>query len=116
MNPTTIRNAADAVQWLNLAVSVAVLLALLCALARWPRNWRLVALPLSYMALSVAFYVAVLMDAVPSPWTSLFSSALRLYSYILAIVIGGAVVLSTVGSDDDDDDDDDDIDDWEADE
>lgn len=94
MNPTTIRNAADAVQWLNLAVSVAVLLALLCALARWPRNWRLVALPLSYMALSVAFYVAVLMDAVPSPWTSLFSSALRLYSYILAIVIGGAVVLS----------------------
>ena len=105
----TIRRAADAVQWLNLAVSVAVLLALLCALARWPRNWRLVALPLSYMALSVAFYVAVLMDAVPSPWTSLFSSALRLYSYILAIVIGGAVVL---GSDDDANN----IDDREADE
>jgi hypothetical protein len=38
----TIRHAADAVQWLNLAVSVAGLLALLCALARWPRNWRLV--------------------------------------------------------------------------
>lgn len=103
MNPTTIRNAADAVQWLNLAVSVAVLLALLCALARWPRNWRLVALPLSYMALSVAFYVAVLMDAVPSPWTSLFSSALRLYSYILAIVIGGMVVLGAVGAEDEDD-------------
>ncbi len=102
MNPTTIRNAADAVQWLNLAVSVAVLLALLCALARWPRNWRLVALPLSYMALSVAFYVAVLMDAVPSPWTSLFSSALRLYSYILAIVIGGMVVLGAVDAEDDD--------------
>ena len=103
MNPTTIRNAADVVQWLDLAVSVAVLLALLCALARWPRNWRLVALPLSYMALSVAFYVAVLMDAVPSPWTSLFSSALRLYSYILAIVIGGMVVLGTVGAEDEDD-------------
>jgi len=103
MNPTTIRNAADAVQWLDLAVSVAVLLALLCALARWPRNWRLVALPLSYMALSVAFYVAVLMDAVPSPWTSLFSSALRLYSYILAIVIGGMVVLGAVGAEDEDD-------------
>jgi len=29
----TIRHAADAVQWLNLAVSVAGLLALLCALA-----------------------------------------------------------------------------------
>jgi len=85
------------------AVSVAVLLALLCALARWPRNWRLVALPLSYMALSVAFYVAVLMDAVPSPWTSLFSSALRLYSYILAIVIGGMVVLGAVGAEDEDD-------------
>lgn len=103
MNPTTIRNAADVVQWLDLAVSVAVLLALLCALARWPRNWRLVALPLSYMALSVAFYVAVLMDAVPSPWTSLFSSALRLYSYILAIVIGGMVVLGAVGAEDEDD-------------
>lgn len=99
----TIRRAADAVQWLDLAVSVAVLLALLCALARWPRNWRLVALPLSYMALSVAFYVAVLMDAVPSPWTSLFSSALRLYSYILAIVIGGMVVLGAVGAEDEDD-------------
>ena len=107
----TIRHAADAVQWLNLAVSGGVLLALLCALARWPRNWRLIVLPATYMALSVAFYVAVLMDAVPSPWTSLFSSALRLYSYILAIVIGGAVVLSTVGSDDDDD-----IEGWEADE
>ena len=112
----TIRRAADVVQWFDLAVSVAVLLALLCALARWPRNWRLIVLPATYMALSVAFYVAVLMDAVPSPWTSLFSSALRLYSYILAIVIGGAVVLSTVGSDDDDDDDDDDIEGWEADE
>ena len=99
----TIRRAADVVQWFNLAVSVAVLLALLCALARWPRNWRLVALPLSYMALSVAFYVAVLMDAVPSPWTSLFSSALRLYSYILAIVIGGMVVLGAVGAEDEDD-------------
>ena len=99
----TIRRAADVVQWLDLAVSVAVLLALLCALARWPRNWRLVALPLSYMALSVAFYVAVLMDAVPSPWTSLFSSALRLYSYILAIVIGGMVVLGAVGAEDEDD-------------
>ena len=108
----TIRHAADAVQWLDLAVSGGVLLALLCALARWPRNWRLIVLPATYMALSVAFYVAVLMDAVPSPWTSLFSSALRLYSYILAIVIGGAVVLAAVGSDDDANN----IDDREADE
>jgi len=106
----TIRHAADAVQWLNLAVSVAGLLALLCALARWPRSWRLIVLPASYMALSTAFYVAVLMNVLTGPWASLLSATLRLYSYILTIVIGGAVVLSAATDDADD------IDDWEADE
>ncbi len=101
----TIRHAAAAVQWLNLAVSVAGLLALLCALARWPRNWRLIVLPASYMALSTAFYVAVLMNVLTGPWASLLSATLRLYSYILAIVIGGVVVLTAVADDGDDNDD-----------
>ena len=100
----TIRRAADVVQWFNLAVSVAVLAALVYVLTRWPRGWRLVVLPASYMVASTAFYVAVLFHAIPAPWISLFSATLRLYSYILAIVIGGAVVLSAVDAEDDDDD------------
>ena len=100
----TIRRAADVVQWFNLAVSVAVLAALVYVLTRWPRGWRLAVLPASYMVASTAFYVAVLFHAIPAPWISLFSATLRLYSYILAIVIGGAVVLSAADAEDDDDD------------
>ncbi len=96
----TIRRAADVVQWFNLAVSVAVLAALVYVLTRWPRGWRLAVLPASYMVASTAFYVAVLFHAIPAPWISLFSAALRLYSYILAIVI--MVVLGAVDAEDDD--------------
>lgn len=95
-----VRSVADAVQWLNLGVSVAVLLALLRALARRPRQWRLLVLPLSYAAASTAFYVAALMDLLPGPWASLFSATLRLYSHILAIVVGGVVALAAASDDD----------------
>lgn len=96
----TIRRAADVVQWFNLAVSVAVLAALAYVLIRWPRGWRLAVLPASYMVASTAFYVAVLFHAIPAPWISLFSATLRLYSYILAIVI--MAVLGAVDAEDDD--------------
>lgn len=100
----TIRRAADVVQWFNLAVSVAVLAALVYVLTRWPRGWRLAVLPASYMVASTAFYVAVLFHAIPAPWISLFSATLRLYSYILAIVVGSMVVLGAPDAEDDDDD------------
>ena len=99
----TIRRAADVVQWFNLAVSVAVLAALVYVLTRWPRGWRMAVLPASYMVASTAFYVAVLFHAIHAPWISLFSATLRLYSYILAIVIGSMVVLGAVGAEDEDD-------------
>lgn len=100
MSDETVRAAADAVQWLNLAVSVVVLALLLLAMWRWRRGWRLIVLPLTYMALSTAFYVAVLLHVIPSPWISLYSAALRLYSYVLAVVIAGAVALSALTEDD----------------
>lgn len=92
MTPEAVRVVADAVQWVNLAVSVAMLVLLLAALRRWPGAWRLMVLPLGYAVMSVAFYVAALANAIPSPWTSLLSAALRLYSYTMALAIAAVVV------------------------
>lgn len=90
------RSVADAVQVLNLILSIGALVLLLWSLWRWPKLWRVVVLPLSYAVLSVGFYVATLLNALPGPWASLLSAMLRLYSYVLMGAIGGVAIYVAI--------------------
>lgn len=88
----TIRHAADVTQWGALGVIVTVLAVILLAGYRWPEWRRVLALPLLYSVLAIAFYVATLMNLVPAPWTSLLSAALRLYVHVLMLTVLGVAV------------------------
>ena len=83
------RAVADAVQWINLLVVLAILALSLDAGRRWPRVRAYLVGPVTYSVHSIIFYIVALMNIVITPWTSLWSALLRLhgYTFILATMI-----------------------------
>ena len=103
MNNDTIRAAADAMQWVDLLLAVAILVVSLWAWRRW-RQARLLLAGLVTVAIhGIAFHVATLAGMVPSPQVSLWSATLRvhIYAFLLATVIVLVVVALSPGWDDD---------------
>lgn len=89
----TIRHAADVVQWLNLAASVAVLVLALDIGRRWPGARAYVLGPVTIAAHSVVFYVVVLLWQLPGPVASLWSALLRLHTYLILLSLLAAVLV-----------------------
>lgn len=90
----TIRHAADAVQWLDLAIVVAILALGLEIGRRWPTARPYVLGPVTIAAHSAVFYAVVLLHPLPGPVTSFWSALLRLHTYliILALLVAMLVV------------------------
>lgn len=98
----TVRHAADIVQWMNLAIALAILLMVLAAGMKWP-NWRRVlTLPLGYGVLATLFYVATLANAFTGPWASLLSALLRLYAHLMIAATLGVVIYIALREERDD--------------
>ena len=87
MTPDTIRNLADGVQWLALVTVIGLVLLILVAGRHWPEWRKPLALLLIYGVLASLFYVAVLVNAIPAPLTSLLSALLRLYTHVLMLSV-----------------------------
>lgn len=101
---TTVSGVADALQVLNLLFASAILVLSLDAARRWKAARWFVIGPITYAVHSMVFYIAVLLSLVPAPWSSLWSAALRLHSYVFilaTLVILFVVALSPEYHDDD---------------
>ena len=70
----TIRHAADVIQWLDLAVWLAILLLSLEMGRRWKSARPYLAGPLSLGAHNVVFYLVALLVGLPGPVASLWSA------------------------------------------
>ena len=93
----TIRHAADVVQWLDLAVWLAILLLSLEMGRRWKSARPYLAGPLSLGAHNVVFYLVALLVGMPGPIASLWSAVrvLHVALVILAVLVAAfAVALS----------------------
>ena len=85
MSDTAVRAAADALQVINLILAVCLLALSLEAARRWKAaRWYAVG-PGTFAVHSILFYAAILLEVVPAPWTSLWSAALRLHSYVFVL-------------------------------
>lgn len=91
MSDATVRAVADAMQWADLGLALVILGLALWVLWRWRRSWALLVGLVLVMVHGVAFHVATLTNAVPAPWTSLWSASLRahIYLFILASLWAG---------------------------
>ena len=89
----TIRHAADAVQWLNLAIVVAILALGLEIGRRWPAARPYVLGPVTIAAHSAVFYVVILLWPLPGPVTSFWSALLRLHMYLIILSLLVAVLI-----------------------
>ena len=94
MTPDTVRAAADGLQVVNLMLALVMLSVALDAGRRWRAARPYLFGPVTFAAHSIIFYAAVLADVVPSPWTSLWSAALRLHSYLF--ILGTLVAFYAV--------------------
>ena len=109
MTDATVRAAADAMQWIDLLLAVAILLLSLWTLRRWRRARPVLFGLITVGTLGTTFHVLTLLDIIRSPWVNLWSATLRSYIYlfILATFIVFVVVSispelpSSEGSDDD---------------
>lgn len=89
----TVRHAADAVQWLNLAIVVAILALGLEIGRRWPAARPYVLGPVTIAAHSAVFYVVILLWPLPGPVTSFWSALLRLHMYLIILSLLVAVLI-----------------------
>ena len=103
MSNEAIRAAADAMQWVDLLLALAILIVSLWAWHRW-RQARALLVGLVTVAIhGLVFHVATMLDLVPSPEVSLWSATLRahIYAFLLATVIVLVAVALSPGWNDD---------------
>lgn len=103
MSDEAIRAAADAMQWVDLLLAVAILAVSLWAWRRWRQARRLLAGLVTVALHGIAFHAATLAGLVPSPQVNLWSATLRahIYAFLLATVIVLVVVALSPGWNDD---------------
>ena len=103
MSNEAIRAAADAMQWVDLLLALAILVVSLWAWRRWRQARVLLAGLVTVAIHGSVFHVATMLDLVPSPQTSLWSATLRahIYAFLLATVIVLIAVALSPGWDND---------------
>ena len=99
ISDATVRAAADAMQWIDLLLAVAILLLSLWALVRWRRGRPVLFGLITVGALGTAFHVATLLELVRSPWVNLWSATLRahIYAFLLASLVALVAVALSPG-------------------
>ena len=85
MTDNAVRAAADAMQWVDLLLAVAILALSVWALRRWRRARPLLVGLITVSIHGVVFHVATLLNVVPAPWTSLWSASLRAHVYLFIL-------------------------------
>ena len=94
-NADVVRRAADAVQWVNLALAVGILAVSLEFGRRWAWARPYLLGPVSIGAHSVAFYLVALLARMPGPVASLWSAVLRLHIYlVIAALLAAAFAVA----------------------
>lgn len=95
----TIRHAADAVQWVNLCASMAILVIALEFGRRWKGARPYLAGPISWAGHSVVFYIVALFGTMSGPVASLWSAVLRLqgYAIVLSLLLAAFAVMLSPG-------------------
>lgn len=85
MSNEAVRSVVDAIQVINLLMAAGILVLSFAAARRWKAaRWYAVG-PGTFAVHSILFYAAILLEVVPAPWTSLWSAALRLHSYVFVL-------------------------------
>lgn len=94
MSDAAVRSVVDAIQVINLLIATGILVLSIAAARRWKAaRWYAVG-PGTFAVHSILFYTVILLEVVPAPWTSLWSAALRLHSYLF--ILATIVVLFVV--------------------
>jgi hypothetical protein len=109
MTDATVRAAADAMQWIDLLLAVAILLLSLWALVRWRRGRPVLFGLITVGLLGTAFHVATLLDIIRTPWVNLWSATLRAYIYLFILATFAVIILVSISPEwppDEDDDND----------
>ena len=96
MTDATVRAAADAMQWIELLLAVAILLLSLWALVRWRRGRPVLFGLITVGLLGTAFHVATLLDIIRTPWVNLWSATLRAYIYLFILATFAAIMLVSI--------------------
>jgi len=101
MTDAAVRLATDWMQIVDLVLAVSLLVVSLWAMRRWRQArallWGLVTVAVH----GVVFHTLTLLNAVPSPWVSLWSSTLRahIYAFLLATLVTLILVAVSPGLD-----------------
>lgn len=85
MTDNAVRTAADAMQWVDLLLAVAILALSVWSLWRWRKMWPFLIGLITLAAHGVAFHVATLAGLVGSPWVNLWSATLRAHIYLFLL-------------------------------
>ena len=101
MTDAAVRLATDWMQVVDLLLAASILGTALWAMRRWRQArsllWGLVTVAVH----GVVFHTLTLLNAVPSPWVSLWSSTLRahIYAFLLATLVTLILVALSPGLD-----------------